>query len=67
MTYAGLRRFVMDRCETRVLAWLHIACHGLAGAGCSGPEWGPGGEVDSVNVLKVKEIGFINCHLYLFL
>ena len=57
----------MDRCETRVLAWLHIACHGLAGAGCSGPEWGPGGEVDSVNVLKVKEIGFINCHLYLFL
>ena len=26
---------------------------GLAGAGCSGEEFGPGGEVDSVNVLKV--------------
>ena len=37
----------------QVLSWLHIACHGLAGAACSGEEWGPGGEVDSCNVLKV--------------
>ena len=40
--------------QTRVLAWLHLACHGLAGAACSGEEWGPGGEVDSCNVLKVE-------------
>ena len=53
MTFAGLKRFVMEPSDTRVLAWLHIACHGLAGAGCSGPAWGAGGEVDSVNVLKV--------------
>ena len=35
-----------------MLAFLHIAVHGLAGAGCSGPEFGPGGESDSVNALK---------------
>ena len=29
MTYPGLKRFVMDKSETRVLAWLHIACHGM--------------------------------------
>ncbi len=53
MTFAGLKRFVMDNSDTWVLAWLHIACHDQAGAGCSGPAWGAGGEVDSVNVLKV--------------
>ena len=35
-----------------MLAFLHIACHGLAGAGCSGPEFGPGGESDHVHALK---------------
>ena len=56
MTYGGLRRFIIDQSETNVLSWLHIACHGLAGAACSGGEWGPGGEVDSCNVLKVDII-----------
>ena len=51
-TYTG--RFVMRPSRTRVLAWLHLACHGLAGAACSGEEWGPGGEVDSLNVLKTE-------------
>ena len=37
-----------------MLAWLHLACHGLAGAACSGEEFGPGGEVDSVNVVKTE-------------
>ena len=54
MTYAGLARFVMEPSQTRVLAWLHLACHGLAGAACSGEEFGPGGEVDSLNVLKTE-------------
>ena len=54
MTFGGLRRFVMEPSQTRVLAWLHIACHGLAGAACSGEEFGPGGEVDSVNVVKTE-------------
>ena len=44
----------MKPSQTRVLAWLHLACHGLAGAACSGEEWGPGGEVDSLNVLKTE-------------
>ena len=56
MTYGGLWRFIIDQSETNVLSWLHIACHGLAGAACSGEEWGPGGEVDSCNVLKVDII-----------
>ena len=43
MTFPGLERFVMEPSQTRVLAWLHLACHGLAGAACSGEEWGPGG------------------------
>ena len=61
MTYPGLRRFIIERSESRVLTWLHIACHGLAGAGCSGEEWGPGGEVDSCNVLKVNNLVHFNC------
>ena len=47
-------RFIMETSRTRVLAWLHLACHGLAGAACSGEEFGPGGEVDSVNVVKTE-------------
>ena len=52
MTYRGLQKFIIERSDTRVLAFLHIACHGLAGAGCSGPELGPGGERDHVYALK---------------
>ena len=34
-TFQGLRKFIMEKNVTRVLAFLHIAAHGLAGAGCS--------------------------------
>ena len=37
-----------------MLAFLHLAAHGLAAAGCSGPEFGPGGESDHVNCLKTQ-------------
>jgi dihydroorotase len=54
MTLAGLRHFVAEPSQTRVLAWLHAAAHGLAGAACAGGEDGVGGECDSLNVLKVQ-------------
>ena len=54
MTFAGLRRFVAERSETRVLAFLHVACHGLAGAGCSGSDAGRGGESDHLNAIKTQ-------------
>ena len=31
-----------DWSSSKVLAFLHLAAHGLAAAGCSGPEFGPG-------------------------
>ena len=31
-----------DWSSLKVLAFLHLAAHGLAAAGCSGPEFGPG-------------------------
>ncbi len=51
MTFAGLRHFVAARSNVRVLAFLHVASHGLAGAGCSGD--GIGGESDHLNAIKV--------------
>ena len=36
MTFEGLRKYICEPSQTRVLAFLHVACHGLAGAGCSG-------------------------------
>ncbi len=36
MTFEGLRKYICKKSQTRVLAFLHVACHGLAGAGCSG-------------------------------
>ena len=42
MTFPGLRKFIAERSKTRVLAFLNIACHGMAGAGCSGTDFGPG-------------------------
>ncbi len=50
MTFAGLRRFVAERSSTRVLALLHVAAHGLAGAGVADAG---GGESDHLNALKV--------------
>ena len=55
MTFKGLKKFIVDKSCTRTLAFLHIACHGLAGAGCSGPEFGPGGESDHLNALKINQ------------
>ena len=52
MTFAGLKHYIIDRSDTRVLAFLHIAVHGLAGAGCSGT--GAGGESDHLNAIKVS-------------
>ena len=54
MTFAGLRKYVAEKSRTRVLALLHVACHGLAGAGCAGGEDGVGGESDHLNALKVR-------------
>lgn len=56
MTFKGLRKYVSDVSQTRVLAFLNIACHGMAGAGCSGPDFGPGGENDHLNSLKLKPL-----------
>lgn len=53
MTFKGLRKFICEQNKTRVLAFLNIACHGQAGAGCSGPEFGPGGENDHLNAIKL--------------
>ena len=54
MTFPGLRKFIAERSKTRVLAFLNIACHGMAGAGCSGTDFGPGGENDHLNAIKLK-------------
>jgi len=54
LTFPGLRHYVAERSECQVLAFLHLAAHGLAAAGCSGPEFGPGGESDHVNCLKTQ-------------
>ena len=55
MTFHGLRKYICEKSATRVLAFLNIACHGLAGAGCSGKEFGPGGENDHLNALKLRQ------------
>ena len=34
-TFPGLRKFIAEVSKTRVLAFLHIARHGLASAGCT--------------------------------
>lgn len=54
MTFAGLRKYICEQSHTRVLAFLNIACHGLAGAGCSGEDFGPGGENDHIHSAKLK-------------
>ena len=35
-TLAGLAHFIRDQSKTRVLAFVHVAAHGLAAAGCAG-------------------------------
>ena len=50
-TLPGLREFIAKRSKTRVLAFVNIALHGLAAAGCTGS--GTGGELDSLNQCSV--------------
>lgn len=52
-TFAGLRKFIAEKSITRVLAFVHIASHGLAAAGCAG--FGKGGECDSLNQVDVDQ------------
>ena len=35
-TVKGLRKFIEERSKCRLYAFLHIAAHGLASAGCAG-------------------------------
>jgi dihydroorotase len=51
-TLLGLRKYVMERCSTRLLSFLNISLHGLASAGCSG--FGQGGELDSLNQVSTE-------------
>ncbi|KAK3751644.1 hypothetical protein QZH41_020129 [Actinostola sp. cb2023] len=55
-TFQGLRKYICERSKTRVLAFVHIASHGLSAAGCAGegtkmvwPTCYKGGECDSLN------------------
>ena len=51
----------MERSKTRVLAFLNMALHGLASAGCTGG--GTGGELDSINqVSVVHAVSCVNKH-----
>jgi len=54
LTFPGLKHYVIAKAKTRVFALLHIACHGLSGAGCSGPDFDVGGESDHLNAIKPK-------------
>ena len=52
--------FTNESCDQKILLnkrLLHRFCYlvsTLAGAGCSGPEFGPGGENDHLNAIKLK-------------
>lgn len=48
-TFPGLRRYVMERCRTRLLAFLHISRTGLSFAGLGGDGDVPG-ELDSLRL-----------------
>ena len=50
-TINGLRKFIAEKSQTRVFAFIHLAGHGLANAGCAGH--GTGGESDAINALDV--------------
>ncbi|XP_048241149.1 deacetylase Oant_2987-like isoform X2 [Haliotis rufescens] len=52
-TFPGLRKFIAERSDTRLLAFLHIASHGLASAGCSAGA--SGGECDHLNQVDVTK------------
>ncbi|XP_076451682.1 deacetylase Oant_2987-like [Babylonia areolata] len=51
-TLNGLRKFIRDQSKCRLYAFVHIASHGLASAGCAGLN--PGGELDSLNQVDVE-------------
>ncbi|PVD37034.1 hypothetical protein C0Q70_04027 [Pomacea canaliculata] len=52
-TLPGLRKFIAEGSACRLYAFLHIAAHGLASAGCAGLL--NGGECDSLNQLDVEQ------------
>ncbi len=52
-TFLGLKKFIMERSRTNVKAFLHVANHGLASAGCTGVD--KGGECDSLNQVNVGQ------------
>jgi len=56
MTFNGLKQLTCASASTRILAWLHVSNVGLAGAGCSGKEFGAGGECDSINAVNVRYV-----------
>jgi dihydroorotase len=51
-TFAGLREFVMKRCQTRLLAMLHISSCGLSFSGLGGDDDVPG-ELDLIRLADV--------------
>lgn len=51
-TLNGLRKFIRERSQCRLYAFLHIASHGLASAGLAGLK--DGGEIDSLNQVDVE-------------
>ncbi|XP_032222352.1 deacetylase Oant_2987-like [Nematostella vectensis] len=46
-TFQGLCKYVAEKSQTRVFAFVHVANHGLSSAGCT--KEGGGGECDSLN------------------
>ena len=52
-TFLGLKKYIIDTSQTRVKAFLHVANHGLASAGCTGLV--KGGECDSLNQVNVQQ------------
>ena len=52
-TFLGLKKYIMETSRTRVKAFLHVANHGLASAGCTGVV--KGGECDSLNQVNVEQ------------
>ena len=66
MTFQGLKKFICENSKTRVLAFLNIACHGLAGAGCSGSDFGPGENDMQKQPMKLFELvgmdGIVYCN-----
>lgn len=64
-TVAGLRKFIEEPSQCRLFAFLHIAAHGLAAAGCASLR--DGGECDSLNQLDEDACAKTICRNFDFL